>query len=171
MDANSRRESIYDLLNRSEKPIKGIDMAEQFGVTRQVIVKDMAILKSKFDNIISTSEGYFILKPDNRIKKRIIVSHDENEILSELKTIIKYGAYIEDIIIEHPIYGEIRANLYLKSLNDLNKFMDGFEKSQAKPLSTLTEGMHMHTISVENTEDYELILKELEEKGFLIKED
>lgn len=171
MDANTRREEIVKLLLNADGPLKGQELALKFNVTRQVIVKDLSILKSRMENIISTSEGYMILRPDNRKKSRIIVTHRDNEIMDELKAIIKYGGYIEDIIIEHPFYGELKANLYLKSLNDLEKFVENFKALNARPLSELTEGLHMHTISYEREEDLQNIKKELDEKGYLIKED
>ena len=105
---------------------------------------------------------------DNRIKSVIAVNHTEDEMENELEIIVKYGGIIEDVIVEHPLYGEIRGILKIKNLNDLNKFTGYFEKIDAKPLSALTNGVHLHTISADSEENMELIKSELSEKGFIL---
>ena len=56
----------------------------------------------------------------------------------------------------------------IKNLNDLNNFIKRYENNKAKPLSVLTNGVHIHTISADNEENMELIKKELKERGFII---
>lgn len=51
---------------------------------------------------------------------------------SELEIVVKYGGIIEDVIVEHPLYGEIKGILKIKNLNDLNKFTGYFEKVGGK---------------------------------------
>ena len=84
------------------------------------------------------------------------------------KIVVKYGGIIEDVIVEHPLYGEIKGILKIKNLNDLNKFTGYFEKVEAKPLSALTNGIHLHTISADSEENMNLIKMELKEKGFIL---
>ena len=36
--------------------------------------------------------------------------------MEELEIVVKYGGIIEDVIIDHPLYGEIRGNLMIKNL-------------------------------------------------------
>ena len=76
---------------------------------------------------------------------------------SELEIVVKYGGIIEDVIVEHPLYGEIKGILKIKNINDLNKFTGYFEKVEAKPLSALTNGIHLHTISADSEENMNLI--------------
>ena len=47
MDSKSRREDILVRLIESVTPIKGTDFAKLYNVTRQIIVKDIAILRAK----------------------------------------------------------------------------------------------------------------------------
>lgn len=47
MNSIERRDSIIKLLLESNKPLKGTTIAEKYAVTRQVIVKDIAILRAK----------------------------------------------------------------------------------------------------------------------------
>jgi transcriptional regulator of NAD metabolism len=90
--------------------------------------------------------------------------------VSELEIVIKFGGIIEDVIIEHPIYGEIKANLMIRNLNDLDNFIDLYKKNKAKPLSALTEGIHLHTISTDNEQDMKLIIENLEKAGYILKD-
>ena len=169
MKADERRNSIIEMLMREKKAIKGTTLAESFNVTRQIIVKDIAILRAKGNNIIATPDGYMI-NDDNssRVKSVIAVNHNNEDVIKELEIVVKYGGIIEDVIIDHPLYGEIRGNLMIKNLNDLNKFENEFKGKNAKPLSNLTNGVHLHTIAADSDEEINAIKKELLEKGFLL---
>ncbi|MBU5593398.1 transcription repressor NadR [Clostridium sp. MSJ-4] len=171
MGSKERRESIEKLLIESNVPQKGIDLANNFNVTRQVIVRDIAILRAQGLNIIATPEGYII--PNmyvNQVRKLIALAHSRAEIESELKSIVKFGGIIEDVIVEHPLYGEIKAMLMIKTYDDISNFINKFKQSNAEPLSSLTGGVHIHTVSAENNEVMEKILHELRIKGFLVSD-
>lgn len=169
MVANKRREEIVQLLLEKKSAVKGTELATYFNVTRQIIVKDIAILRAKGNNIIATPDGYMInYEGNNRVKSIIAVNHDEEEIIKELEIVVKYGGIIEDVIVEHPIYGEIKGILMIKNLNDLQKFKSSFNGLDAKPLSALTNGIHLHTISADSNENMNLIKRELKEKGFIL---
>lgn len=168
MDAKTRRNSIIKKLIESKAAVKGIKLAEMAGVTRQVIVKDVALLRAEGNNIIATPEGYIIVNEGSRVKSIVAVNHDSTRIGEELECVVKYGGIIEDVIVEHPIYGEIRGTLMIKNMNDLDKFMKKNEELEAKPLSNLTSGIHLHTISTYNKEDMEHIKEELGNRGFVI---
>ena len=169
MKADERRNGIIEMLIREKKAIKGTKLAERFNVTRQIIVKDIAILRAKGNNIIATPDGYMINDDSSsRIKSVIAVNHSNEEVIKELEIVVKYGGIIEDVIVEHPIYGEIKGLLMIKNLNDLNRFRESFELSESTPLSSLTNGVHLHTVSVDTKENMELIKKELKEKGLTL---
>ena len=169
MKADERRNAIMGILIKEKRAIKGTTLAENFNVTRQIIVKDIAILRAKGNNIIATPDGYMINEEkENRIKSIIAVNHSDNEMIDELEIVVKYGGIIEDVIVEHPIYGEIRGTIMIKNLNDLNKFKSALNEAKAKPLSILTDGVHLHTISADSLENMDLIKQELKEKGFIL---
>lgn len=172
MSINNRREEIKNLLYTSLEPIKGKSLADKFNVTRQVIVKDIAIIKAEGVNVIATPRGYMISKDNTTLIKTIIaVNHKREEVEDELITIVKYGGIVEDIIVEHPLYGEIRAMLMIKNLFDLENFCNNFNNHDAEPLSILTNGVHLHTISCNNKDSMDKILVALNNKGFLIKDE
>lgn len=168
MGSKERRKEIIKLLIEKNDSIKGTELASLFNVTRQIIVRDIAIIRAAGNNIIATPDGYIYNKSNDKIKSVIAVNHESNKTIEELEIVVKYGGIIEDVIIEHPIYGEIRGSLMIRNLNDLNKFEDKFRNKDVRPLSNLTNGVHLHTISADSKEDIESIKNELKEKGFLL---
>lgn len=166
-----RRSNILDLLNFNEGPIKGQDIASKLGVTRQIIVKDIAILRAEGNSIIATPEGYMIEKSTtNKINRIIAVNHSSENTRMELEAIIKYGGIVKDVIIEHRIYGEISANLMLKTYYDVEKFINKLNNKRVEPLSKLTGGLHLHTIEADSIEIMDKIIDELDRLGFLVKD-
>lgn len=169
MKADERRNGIIKMLIREKGAIKGTTLAETFNVTRQIIVKDIAILRAKGTNIIATPDGYMVNDDSsNRVKSIIAVNHNDEDVIKELEIVVKYGGIIEDVIVEHPLYGEIKGILMIKNLNDLNKFKNSLKQINAKPLSILTNGVHLHTISADSVENMDLIKEELKKNGFIL---
>ncbi|OOM11066.1 transcription repressor NadR [Clostridium saccharobutylicum] len=170
MNSIERRDSIVKLLLESNKPLKGTNIAEKYAVTRQVIVKDIAILRAKGQNIIATPDGYIVNKNEGKVKAIIAVTHDEEQMFEEMSIVIKYGGTIEDVIVEHPLYGEIKGMLMIKNFNELNKFIMKYKEQKAKLLSVLTNGVHIHTIAADTEDDIELIISELKERNFVVSD-
>lgn len=171
MNSKERRLYIENVLKNSDIPQKGHILAEELSVTRQIIVKDIAILRAEGKKIIATPEGYLMPKDEkSMIKKVIAFSHKPEEIEDELKTIIKFGGIIEDVIIEHTLYGEIKGMLMIKTLYDVENFMRKVNDYKAEPLLVLTSGVHLHTILAENYESMENIIRELKTKKYLISD-
>jgi len=172
MTSKERRTAILNKLISSKESIKGTDLATEFNVSRQIIVQDIALLRAQGEDIISTPQGYIIpIKKSNRITKRIVSKHEGyNAIEEELQIMIDYGATIIDVIVEHPLYGEIRSSLNISNKIDLDNFMDKIVKRNAEPLATLTDGVHIHTIEISNEETFKDLKKALNEKGYLIND-
>ena len=168
VNSKERRERILKKLLVTKEPKKGQELGEEMGVTRQVIVKDIAILRAEGHNIIATPDGYIIASAQpNKVKRIIAVCHNVGQMEDELRTIVKYGATVEDVIVEHPLYGEMRGMLMIKTLKDVESFVERFYKDNAQPLSRLTDGVHMHTVVADSQEVIDNLLKELKEKGML----
>lgn len=170
MGSIGRRDNILELLLESTEPLKGSDIAKKYTVTRQIIVKDIAILRAEGKNIIATPDGYIINKNENKFKAIIAVTHTEEEMFDEMNIVIKYGGIIEDVIVEHPLYGEITGMLMIKNYNELNKFIQKYKEQRAKLLSVLTNGVHLHTIAAQSQEDIKLIISELRECKFIVSD-
>lgn len=171
MISGERREEIRKKLEKNGEPIKGSTLATEYGVTRQIIVKDIAILRAEGCNIFATPKGYIINKSSsNSIKKVVAVTHKPEDIEDELNSVVKFGGTIEDVIIEHPLYGEIRGVLMIKTPFDVQNFMEKLNKYSAEPLAVLTGGVHLHTICANDDETMNNILKELNKKNYILSD-
>lgn len=171
LNSKERRKIVEELLVKATSPLKGQYLAGELGVTRQIIVKDIALLRAGGVNIIATPDGYIIPRREKEhIRKMIVVSHPAEQIEDELQCVVKFGGKVIDVIIEHPLYGEMRGMLMVRTLYDIQNFMNKLNEYKAEPLLVLTGGVHIHTIEAENEEVLENILHELECKGYLIKD-
>lgn len=166
----NRREEILKILEESNTPVKGTILGKEFDVSRQVIVQDIALLRAEGNDIVSTNRGYLIHTHNNKTIKHIVSQHDGyDQMEDELNIIVDHGGKVRDVIIDHQVYGEIRAILEINNRVDVKEFINEVKTSKAEPLSLLTEGVHMHTIEVESLEMFEDIKKALEKKGYLTK--
>jgi transcriptional regulator of NAD metabolism len=173
MVSAKRRENIIRILQTATGPVKGTDLADKLGVTRQVIVQDIAILRAAGEDIIATPRGYIMLnliQPKASTKTIACRHHTNEEMEQELTAIVDLGGSIIDVLIEHPVYGEKRGVLMISSRQDVKDFMKSLENGYAQPLASLTGGVHLHTIQVRDEESYLRIRKELKKRGFLIEE-
>lgn len=55
MEGEKRREQLIALLKQADIPVSGTDLAKRLGVSRQVIVQDIALLRAVNKNILSTN--------------------------------------------------------------------------------------------------------------------
>ncbi|MBP1763284.1 MAG: hypothetical protein H6Q65_342 [Firmicutes bacterium] len=171
MDAKNRRKQLLDILKRAGEPVTGTVLAQALGVSRQVVVGDIAILRAAGGEIVATPQGYFLPSaPVSSVQTAKIACHHEGDQLAEeLTLIIDNGGKVLDVIVEHPVYGELRANLMLASRRDIADFLYKLEHSGAKPLSAVTGGVHLHTVEVPSPQVLAQIEKELAEQGILFK--
>lgn len=169
MKANDRRKKIIEYLGSQNEPVPGASLASIFNVTRQIIVQDMAILRAENNKIIATSQGYTILPVQRLYSKKIVCSHNISEVREELITIVESGCKILDVVVEHPVYGEIKGNLMLSSVKDIDEFMEKISDSNASLLSQLTNGIHIHTIESLNEDTIKRTEKLLRDKGILVE--
>ena len=61
MNPNERREKLLEILKNADEPVKGSVLSAKLDVSRQVIVKDIALLRASGVEILATSTGYMIL--------------------------------------------------------------------------------------------------------------
>lgn len=168
MTRETRREKIVSLLKNQEKAISGREFAQQLEVSRQVIVQDIAILRAKNVPILSSPEGYLLEKTEKKLQFSFFSRHQSlQEMKEELEIIVDYGGKLLNIQVEHEIYGLITSNLCLQNRLDIELFLEKLQETNSKPLSFLTNGLHSHTVEVDDLNQKKFILKKLQEKGFL----
>lgn len=172
MLGEERRKKLLNLLKNSKEPITGTQLAKYANVSRQVIVNDINLLKARNFPIISTSQGYLYINQENNshIEKKIVCVHTAEEAEDEMMTIVDCGVTIKNVIVEHPVYGEITASMMLSSRMDVEKFIQKVKETNATYLSVLTNGTHLHVISAPTNEQIAEAEKRLREKGYLVEE-
>lgn len=169
MEGNERRQNIIGILKGSKEPMSGTALAARLGVSRQVIVQDIALLRAVDKNIISTNKGYMYFAPDmGKFKRTFRVSHTDAEMRDELNLIVDNGGKVLDVVVEHGVYGTITADLQISTRRDVNEFMEKIGTESSKPLNILTDGRHYHTVEADSEQVLDIIEKELKQKGYLI---
>ncbi|TCS84008.1 transcription repressor NadR [Tepidibacillus fermentans] len=166
-----RRQLILDWLKRSEGPLTGQQIAEKMNVSRQVIVQDISLLKARNEPIIATAQGYVYMnekESDHPYRRIIACSHSPQQTQEELNIIVDHGVFVKDVIVEHPIYGELTASLMLKNRRDVQQFIDKMTETKAAYLSDLTGGIHLHTLEAETEEQLDEVCETLEKASLLL---
>lgn len=170
MNAEQRRNLIVEKLKNLAVPVCATSLAEEFGVTRQIIVADIALLRASGYAIRAEHKGYIMDKPDNSvITKMIAVKHSKDCVTDELYAVVDNGGKVLDVVVEHSVYGKISAELNISSRYDADRFVEKINLTGANPLSLLTHGIHIHTIAVENEESFERIKTKLTEMEIFIE--
>ena len=166
MNGVKRREEILKIIMENENKISGKKLAERFDVSRQVIVQDIALLRAEGYEIISTNRGY--LCRQRKLATRVFyVYHKDERIQEELNLIVDNGAKVEDVFVQHSVYGELRADLLIDSRKKVTEFMKEIESGISSPLNKITSGYHYHTVTAESEEILDAVEQELKEKQFL----
>jgi len=169
MNAQKRREKIIELLKVQENPLSGKELAKYFNVTRQIIVQDIAILRAAGQDIIATAQGYMLKYASPFITKKIAVCHSENLTQEELTIFIECGCKVLDVIVEHPLYGELNGMLMLSDSSDVKDFIYSMKIHEAVLLSQLTNGIHLHTVEAINNDCIKKAEERLRERGLLLE--
>jgi len=170
--ASNRKEELLALLKGAKEAMNGQSLAEHFGVTRQIIVQDIALLRADGAQIISTNRGYIYKSSDDNcyIRRLFKVNHTVSDMEDELLAIIDNGGRIQNIMIDHPVYGEIQTLLKLTCRRDVSHFLDQSSSNDFRPLSDLTNGVHYHLVEADSEQDMAYIEEALNHLGFLVKE-
>lgn len=170
LSGDERREKLLALLLRSDEPISGAKIGEIYHVSRQVVVQDIALLRSKGHSILSTPRGYVYEKETtNQNKRRIVkVCHSDKQAEEELSTIVDLGGVVLDVMVNHRTYGKVTAPLNIKSRRDVRRFVEDLKESKSSLLSNTTSGYHFHTIEAESEDILNEIEEALKEKHFLV---
>ena len=85
MDGEQRREALLQMLGDAREPLSGSALARRLGVSRQVIVQDIALLRATNRDILSTARGYLLYNPaGTRCNRCFMVSHSTQQDYREI---------------------------------------------------------------------------------------
>ena len=172
MNAAQRRESILNRLSGAETPVSASALAAQLGVSRQIVVGDVALLRAGGAQIDATPRGYQ-LHPAQKGYVGILacVHSTEEEMRTELYTIVDQGGIVVDVAVENSLYGELRGNLNLASRYDVDNFIQQAKNTPESLLSRMTGGVHLHTLHCPDADSFDRIRQALDEKGILYRKE
>ena len=166
MNTGERRGEILKILKQTEVPIAARELAGRFGVSRQVIVQDLAVIRASTPGILSTTKGY-VMEQDSSCTREFKVRHSQDKAAQELNLIVDCGGHVKNISISHRVYGRVSAEMDIRSRQDVTEFIAALNDSQSTVLSTATSGYHYHLVEAASEERLNLIGEQLKAAGFL----
>lgn len=168
--AAERRRRIIAWMRAHGTPVRGGELAKRLRVSRQCLVQDVAILRASGEEILATPQGYRLPKGSIRSHRALLAcKHVPERTEEELQILVDNGVKVLDVIVEHPIYGELRGALMIESRADVQDFLERVRSSHASLLSSLTRGVHLHTVEASRPEMIARAKTALRSHGFLLK--
>lgn len=166
-----RRACLLVLLKESNNPLKAADLAKTLGVSRQVIVQDMALLRAQKEPIMATPGGYvYLSRPEPAgVQKVITIRHSPENTEEELNILVDHGVTVIDVGVEHSVYGRIFRPLGLKNRKDVQEFIKRMAETDSVLLCSLTDGLHLHTIEGPDEQTLDQACAQLAVHGFLVE--
>lgn len=168
MEAASRRQAILDRLRSADRPVSASALAAGLNVSRQIIVGDIALLRAGGAEISATPRGYVLPRATDGITRTIACRHTLAQTGQELDILVDNGCTVLDVIVEHPVYGQLTGQLQISSRYDVEQFLARIRDSDAAPLSMLTGGLHLHTLCCPNEDAYTRASAALKAAGLLL---
>lgn len=161
-----RRKRLLSLMRESDVPLSGTQLGKITGVSRQVVVQDMALLRTEGYPVVSTARGYFLDEPKQAVRV-VKVCHTNEQAKDELQTIVDLGGNVVNVMVNHRIYGRVEAPLNIKNRRDVSRFVQDLTTGKSSLLSNVTSGYHFHKIMAESEEILDEIEAALREKNYL----
>lgn len=168
MTGSDRRQEILKSIKESDRPVSGSILAKDYDVSRQVIVQDIALLRASGYDIISTNRGY-VLEGQTCAERVFKVRHTDEQLETELCTIIDLGGQVKNVMVNHKVYGHIEAELGITSRRKVKEFLADIKSGKSTPLKNITSDYHYHTVTADSEETLDLIEDELRKLGFLVE--
>lgn len=176
--AEARRSKIVAVLAAAQAPLSGSVLGRQLGVSRQIVVQDIALLRERGEKIVSTNRGYVLERGTGagpmaapaapaRPTRLFKCHHSVEDTARELQLIVDVGGCVEDVLVNHRIYGVVSSRLGIACRRDVERFMAELAAGTSAPLMQVTSGYHFHHVSAPSEEVLDEIAAELGAQGFL----
>ena len=166
MKSDERRKSIVNLLLSEKRAVSGGELSEKYDVSRQIIVKDISILKEQGLDIVATSAGY-IIKSSPFVERVFKVFHTTEQTEDELQAIVDFGGIVADVYVWHKAYGKMEAKLNISSRKQIAQFIENVRTGKSVELMHITGGYHYHTVRADSEETLDLIEAELSKRNYI----
>lgn len=170
MNTETRRNKIIERLSSASGAVSANVLANEFNVSRQIIVGDIALIRASGIGIEATPRGYMLTNQDNNDKIYTIACvHTLENMKDELYVIVDNGCEVIDVVVEHAVYGQMTGMLKISSRYNADQFVKKLIEATANPLSTLTGGVHLHNLHCPDDEAFERVRTQLKELGILFE--
>ena len=166
MKSDERRKSIVNLLLSEKRAVSGGELSEKYDVSRQIIVKDISILKEQGLDIVATSAGY-VIKSSPFAERVFKVFHTTGQTEDELQAIVDLGGIVADVYVWHKAYGKMEAKLNISSRKQIAQFIENVRTGKSVELMHITGGYHYHTVRADSEETLDLIETELSKRNYI----
>ena len=113
MEAVERRRAIAQRLAQADGPVSAAALAKAFSVSRQIIVGDVALLRAGGMEIFATPRGYILPGEPAALTRTVACVHSGGEMARELEIMVDQGCQVVDVVVEHPVYGQLTGQLHL----------------------------------------------------------
>lgn len=133
-------------------------------------MQDVAVLRAGGAPVVATPHGYYVERArDGAVRTVLAVRHGRRDTALELNTLVDLGIEILDVTVEHPIYGELRGLLRLRSRADVRRFVRRLHDPDVRLLSEVTGGLHLHTVAAPSRALVARAKDDLRRRGLLVE--
>lgn len=172
MNSAQRRKEILRRLTDAAAPVSASALAGELGVSRQIVVGDVALLRAAGTQIDATPRGYQLHPEAKGYTGILACAHrTAEEMRTELYTVVDQGGVVVDVAVENPLYGELRGNLNLASRYDVDNFIQQAAETPECLLSRMTGGVHLHTLRCPDEATFRRVRDALDALGLLYKKE
>jgi len=173
MNNQMRREKLLEILRNEAAPITGVELSKRLKVTRQIIVGDVALLRSSGRPIMSTARGYILegnvgQKGCNRQIACQGKTQEEKELQQEMDAVVDNGGVIHYLQLNTPVYGELCIPLNIRSRRDVRQYLEKVKEGGNPFITVITGGYHQLCVETHSTDEMEAIEESLDALGMLV---
>ncbi len=153
MSKDERLAYIVKRLESADGAVRGVQLAEECGVTRQIIVGDISTLRRNGKKINSSSLGYRMAKPKRPCFKQIMACRESlDRMLDELYTIVDLGGAVLNLSVEHGFYGYVKMDVNVRSHDEADRYLKYFRSTCRSVMDGFQDDGHQYLIETHSKE-------------------
>ena len=118
MGSNERRRILRESILSSKTPLSSEALLQKLGVSKQILMQDLAVLRTEGVKLIATPFGYLPDEegPEPRHTALFACRHTTLELSrTELLIIVQCGGIVRSVLIDHPLYGEMSVSMMIRT--------------------------------------------------------
>lgn len=165
MESARRRERILDRLAAATSPVPAALLGSELGVSRQIVVSDVALLRASGQPVRATNRGYVLAPASARPRRTFHVQHGADLVETELNAVVDAGGTLLDVSISHAVYGKVTVPQVVRDHEDITRLLS--QMRDVPLLPELTGGDHVHTVEADDEDTLDAVGAALDALGIL----